>query len=45
MFLYVNGMSFEPNEQEYGDLVLAVASSALDKSQTAIFFQKHVHPR
>jgi death-on-curing protein len=42
VFLKMNGASFDPTEQEYGDLVLAVASSKLDKAAVTEFFRKHV---
>jgi death on curing protein len=42
VFLLINDAEFEPSEQEYGDLTLAVASSQLDKGAVVEFFKKHV---
>jgi death-on-curing protein len=41
VFLRINGMRFDPSEQEYGDLTLGVASGQLDKGAVVEFFQKH----
>ena len=42
VFLMMNGAAFEPDETEYGDLVLAVASGKLDKNEVIAFFKRHV---
>jgi len=42
VFLLINDAEFEPSEQEYGDLTLAVASSQLDKGAVVEFFKRHV---
>lgn len=44
MFLLVNNHTFSPDETEYGDLVLAVASGTLGKAEAGVFFKKHVRP-
>jgi death-on-curing protein len=44
-FLITNGALFDPSEEEYGDLVLAVASGKLDKPAVVEFFKKHVKAR
>ncbi len=44
MFLHVNGMRFDPSEEAYGDLVLAVASGQMEKSEVTAFFARHVRP-
>ena len=41
VFLLVNGVSFAPSEQEYGDLVLAVASGQASKEDAIAFFRLH----
>jgi death-on-curing protein len=45
VFLLMNGAEFNPTEQEYGDLVLAVAAGQATKDQVTEFFQKHVRMR
>jgi death-on-curing protein len=42
VFLLINGGKFNPSEEDYGDLVLAVASGKSDKSACISFFQQHV---
>ncbi|MGA2583317.1 MAG: type II toxin-antitoxin system death-on-curing family toxin [Tepidisphaeraceae bacterium] len=42
MFVLINNHSFDPDETEYGDMVLAVASGKLDKAGATVFFKKHV---
>jgi death on curing protein len=42
VFLLMNGAKFDPSEQEYGDLVLAVASGRTDKAACIAFFHQHV---
>jgi len=42
VFLLVNDATFEPGEEEYGDLVVGVASGTLGKDDAIAFFQKHV---
>jgi death on curing protein len=41
IFLKMNGANFDPDETEYGDLVLAVASGKLDKADVIAFFKRH----
>src|SRR3954453_13403355 len=42
VFLDMNGALFEPDQDEYRDLVLGVAAGELDKSDVTSFFKKHV---
>ena len=44
VFLLINGMAFDPTEQEYGDLTLAIASGQADKAVAFTFFKTHVRP-
>jgi death-on-curing protein len=41
VFLLMNDAAFEPGEEEYGDLVLAVAKGEVEKEQVTEFFRKH----
>jgi death-on-curing protein len=43
-FLLLNDATFDPDEKEYGDLTLGIASGKLDKSAAVAFFKKHVRP-
>ena len=38
----MNGATFDPSEQEYGDLALAVATGQATKDDVTAFFRKHV---
>ena len=42
VFLLMNGASFNPSEQEYGDLTVGVAAGTLDKPAAVQLFQRHV---
>ncbi|CAN5454986.1 type II toxin-antitoxin system death-on-curing family toxin [soil metagenome] len=42
VFLLMNGAVSDPSEEEYGDLVLAVASGKADKATAVAFFKQHV---
>jgi death-on-curing protein len=41
-FLLMNDATFAPSEQEYGDLVLAVARGEAGKDQAIEFFRRHI---
>ena len=42
--LMMNDAEFDPDEQAYGDLVLAVAGGELDKDAVVAFFNQPVRP-
>ncbi|HEX8521645.1 MAG TPA: type II toxin-antitoxin system death-on-curing family toxin [Tepidisphaeraceae bacterium] len=42
VFLLMNDVTFDPPEDEYGDLVLGVAAGEISKEQATEFFRKHV---
>ena len=42
VFLLLNQAKFDPDEDEYGDLVLDLAAGKLDKPDVIAFFKKHV---
>jgi death-on-curing protein len=42
VFLLMNDVRFDPSEDEYGDLVLAVARGDLSKEKVTEFFRDHV---
>jgi death on curing protein len=42
LFLLMNECQFDPTEEEYGDLVLAVASGKATKDEVIEFFKRHV---
>ena len=42
VFLQMNDAEFDPSEQEYGDLTLAVASGSMEKDAVIDFFKAHV---
>jgi len=44
MFLLLNDHAFDPDQTEYGDLVLSIASGKLGKADAGVFFKKHIHP-
>jgi death-on-curing protein len=41
VFLLMNGSSFEPTNDEYAELVLAVATGAINKDAVTEFFREH----
>ena len=41
VFLALNGLSLEPPEAAYEDLVMQVAQGRLDKAAIAAFFREH----
>jgi death-on-curing protein len=42
VFLIMNGARFDPDETEYGDMVLSLAAGKLDKADVIAFFKRHV---
>jgi death-on-curing protein len=42
VFLLMNDMPCDRDEQEYGGLVLSLASGKLDKADVIAFFKRHV---
>jgi death-on-curing protein len=44
VFLLMNDATFDPSEQEYGDLVLAVAKGEMRKEGVIEFFNRFVRP-
>jgi death-on-curing protein len=42
VFLVMNDFTFDPDQAEYGDLVVDLASGKLDKADVIAFFKKHV---
>ena len=45
VFRLMNGQRFDPDQDEYAELVLAVASGKLDKSGATDFFRRHVRKK
>jgi len=45
IFVLLNNHAFDPDQTEYGDLVLGVASGKLGKTEVGVFFKKHVLTR
>ncbi|HEY7089392.1 MAG TPA: type II toxin-antitoxin system death-on-curing family toxin [Tepidisphaeraceae bacterium] len=42
VFLTMNDAQFDPEEKQYGDLVLALAAAQIDKADVIAFFNQHV---
>jgi len=44
-FLGLNGVRLEADQDDLGDLVLAVAEGRMSKSEIAVFVKAHARPR
>ncbi len=44
IFLYLNGFDFDAPEDDFAEMVLAVARGDLDKADVAVFIRRHTRP-
>ena len=44
IFLYLNGFDFDAPEDDFAEMVLAVARGDIDKADVAVFIRRHTRP-
>jgi len=44
IFLYLNGFDFDAPEDDFAEMVLAVARGAIDKADVAVFIRRNTRP-
>lgn len=44
IFLYLNGFDFDAPEDDFAEMVLAVARGDFDKADVAVFIRRHTRP-
>ncbi len=44
VFLSLNGLDFDAPEDDFAEMVLAVARGELDKADVAVFIRRHIQP-